>query len=117
VDYNKLTIKHGDYIMVKVTRRQKVINFIQSIPMNTEITSTKVARDMGESINHVSSIIGELRDAGKLYKIREEAGEGGKRLRFVYLKNNPVKSSFASMLLSSLTDHELIEEVKRRKSA
>jgi uncharacterized protein (DUF927 family) len=117
VDYNKLTIKHGDYIMVKVTKRQKVIKFIQSIPLNTEITSTQVARDTGNSLNYVSTIMGELRKSGKLHMIRQGPGEGGKRLRNVYLNNKPANSSFASMLLSSLTDYELIEEVKRRKSA
>ena len=97
-----------------MSRRQRVISYVNTIPVTEEITSTRIAREMGEDISRVSAVIGELRNDGKLHKIREEAGEGGKRLRYVYMRAPKIKSSFTSSLLSSISDIELIAEVKRR---
>ena len=104
-----------------VTRSDYIRTYISNIPDNEEVITGNVARALREDTGLVSNIVGDLRDAGKLHKVSEERSSGGFRYRKVHKRDSQPKSSpknaFAAQLLSSFTDYELIEEVKRRKSA
>ena len=105
------------------SQRQHLISIIESFPLDKEFTSTSLSRDTGLDINYVSAVLGEMRDKyKKIFKIRGEPGETGKRLRYVYTRRNPLdkkevemsKIPFKMSILKQYTTRELLEEITSR---
>ena len=106
-----------------MSRRQFIINHIKyKYQTGSEFNSTALARETNISPEYVSSILRELRIAGTITKVREEAGDGGRRLRFVYVLADAPKTNFATRVLKAVgaktladyTDDEILQELKRR---
>lgn len=108
-----------------MSRRQKIIGYItRNYSDGREFHSTRISREMGIDISLVSAVIGEIRDQGVLTMVRSEAGEGGRRLRHVYVVSNS-KSTFARRVLQTIghrtlsdySDEDILAEIQRRISA
>jgi len=108
-----------------MSRRQRIISHIKRNYSNgQEFHSTRVSQEMGIDVSLVSAVIGEIRDQGMLTMVRSEAGEGGRRLRHVYVMAN-AKSTFAKRVLQTIghktlsdySDEDILAEIQRRISA
>lgn len=106
-----------------MSRRRQIINYIETkYRTGKEFNSTVLARESGIDQDYVSTVLRELRIAGKITKVREEAGSGGRRLRFVYVLAGTEKTSFAARVMQTIgaktladySDEEILQELKRR---
>ena len=69
-----------------MTITKRVKSYVRTIPYDVEITSRSVAEGTGYTMKQVQGHIRGMRQDGTLLKVREEAGVGGRRLRYVYVR-------------------------------